>query len=71
MVHDPPSALLEDAVPLWSSCTEPLWEDDGEGHGTVYCLDIQTRNLNEQMENPHFKEKIQKEVSHSCRPEDL
>lgn len=67
MVRDPP--ILEDAVPLWSS--EPLWEDDGEGHGTVYCLDIQTRNLNEQMENPLFKEKIQKEVSHSCRPEDL
>lgn len=65
------ASILSDAVSLWSSCTKPLWKEDGEGHGTIHSLGIYIPDLTEQIGNLLSKGKIQKEISHACSLEGL
>lgn len=69
--HGPASSLSEDAVSLLSSCTRPLWKEDGEGRGAMHSLGSYTPDLTEQMGNLLSKGKIQKEISHPCSFEGL
>lgn len=69
--HGPARNLLEDAVSLWSSCTKPLWKEDGKGHEATHSLGFYTPDPIEQMDNLSSKGKIQKEISHPCSFEGL
>lgn len=69
--YGPSNSLSEDAVSLQSSCTKPLWKEDGEGHEPMHSLGIYIPDLTEETGNLLSNGKMQKEISHPCSFEGL